>query len=143
MSTTRYETCSLVVVNCGDNEPAEPLAVKPTNNRSGGLRWRRLAVGKNFRNRRRKLIDSRAGNNDAIAAAVSFLGDTQEPASLVFPELDVEVLALNLQFSGLDDVIHFCLKGAEFREQKSEMEAKSAGFKGISYKVAAWVKAAS
>jgi hypothetical protein len=41
---------------------------------------------------------------------VSFLGDTQKLASLVFPELDVEVLALNLEFSRLDDVVHFALR---------------------------------
>jgi len=41
---------------------------------------------------------------------VSFLGDTQKLASLIFPELDVEVLALNLEFSCLDDVIHFALR---------------------------------
>jgi len=38
---------------------------------------------------------------------VSFLSDTQEPAALILPELDVEVLALNLQLFRLDDVIHF------------------------------------
>jgi hypothetical protein len=41
---------------------------------------------------------------------MSFLGDTQEPAALIFPELDVEVLALNLQFFRLDDVVHFALR---------------------------------
>jgi len=41
---------------------------------------------------------------------MSFLCDTQEPASLILPELDVEVLALNLQFSRLDDVVHFALR---------------------------------
>jgi hypothetical protein len=130
MSTIRYETPAVLIVvsaavTSGRNRsPQNRKTIGP-----GGLRWRCLAVGKNFRNGRRKLIHSRAGNNDAIPTAVSFLGDTQEPASLIFPELDVEVLALNLQFSGLDDVIHFCLKGAEFREPKSEMEAKSAGFR--------------
>jgi hypothetical protein len=41
---------------------------------------------------------------------MSFLGDTQESTALIFPELDVEVLALNLQFFRLDDVIHFALR---------------------------------
>src|SRR5262249_20710307 len=99
--------------------------------------WRCLAVGENFSNRRRKLINARARHDDAIAAAVSFLGDTQEPASVIFPELDVEVLALNLQFSGLDDVIHFFLMGPDFGHWRSEMEEKSAPFKGISYRVPA------
>ena len=104
------------------------------------LSWRCLAVGKNCRNRRRKLIDARAGHDDAVAAAVSFLGDTQEPASLIFSELDIKVLALNLEFSRLDDVIHFCLKGADFGRWRSEMEAKSAPFKGISYPSPCWAK---
>ena len=74
------------------------------------LSWRGFAVRKNFSNRRRKIINARARHDDAVAAAVSFLGDTQEPAALIFPELDVEVLAFNLQFSRLDDVVHFALR---------------------------------
>src|SRR3982751_570293 len=74
------------------------------------LRWRGFAVCKNFRNYRRKFINARARHDDAVAAAVSFLGDTQEPAALIFAELDIEVLALNLQFFRLDDVVHFALR---------------------------------
>jgi hypothetical protein len=74
------------------------------------LSWRGFAVRKNFSNRRRKIIDARAGHDDAVTAAVSFLSDTQESTALIFPELDVEMLALNLQFSRLDDVIHFALR---------------------------------
>lgn len=73
------------------------------------LSWRGFAVRKNFRNRRCKVIDTSAWDDDAITAAVSFLSDAQEPPALVFPELNIEVLALNLQFSRLDDVIHFAL----------------------------------
>ena len=74
------------------------------------LSWRGFAVRKNCGNYRRKFINARARHDDAVAATVSFLGDTQEPAALIFPELDVEVLALNLQFFRLDDVIHFALR---------------------------------
>ena len=74
------------------------------------LSWRGFAVRKNFSNYRRKFINARARHDDAVAATVSFLSDTQEPAALIFPELDVEVLALNLQFFRLDDVIHFALR---------------------------------
>jgi len=74
------------------------------------LSWRGFAVCKNFRNYRRKFINSRARHDDAVAAAVSFLCDTQEPAALIFAELDIEVLALNLQFFRLDDVVHFALR---------------------------------
>ena len=110
MSTFHYETFRFRRCKRRSDEPAEPARRKTEKQSVGGLSWRRFAVGKNFRNGRRKLINSRAGNNDAVAAAVSFLGDTQEPAALIFPELDVEVLALNLQFSGFDDVIHFALR---------------------------------
>jgi hypothetical protein len=92
------------------------------------LRWRRFAVCKNFSNGRRKIINARAGHDDAVTTAVSFLSDTQESAALIFPELDVEMLALNLQFSRLDDVIHFASEVAEFRESNSGMEEKFAGF---------------
>src|SRR5215471_8565771 len=92
------------------------------------LSWRCLAVGENFSNRRRKFINARTGHDDAIAAAVSLLGDTQELASVIFPELDVEVLAFNLQFSRLDDVVHFCLTGAILARSPRTMEAKFAVF---------------
>ncbi len=41
---------------------------------------------------------------------MSFFGDAQEFPALVFSELHVEMLAFYLQFSRLDDVIHFPLK---------------------------------
>ena len=74
------------------------------------LSWRGLAVRKNVSNRRRKFLDARAGHDDAVTAAVSFLGDAQESSALVLPELDVEMLALNLQFFRFDDVVHFALR---------------------------------
>ena len=77
---------------------------------SWGLSWRGFAVCKNFSNRRCKVINAGARHDDAITASVSFLSDTQEPAALIFPELDIEVLALNLQFFRLDDVVHFALR---------------------------------
>ena len=74
------------------------------------LSWRSFAVRKNVSNRRRKLLNAGTGHYDAVAAAVSFLGDAQESPTVVLSELDVEMLALNLQFFRLDDVIHFALK---------------------------------
>ena len=41
---------------------------------------------------------------------MSFLSDTQEFTAVVLPELDIEMLALNLQFFRLDDVVHFALR---------------------------------
>jgi hypothetical protein len=37
---------------------------------------------------------------------VSLFGDTQKFSSIVLAELDVEMLALDLKFFGVDDVIH-------------------------------------
>ena len=74
------------------------------------LSWRGFAVCKNFSNRRRKIFNAGTRHDDAVTAAVSFLSDAQEPAALILSELDVEMLALNLQFSRLDDVIHFDLR---------------------------------
>jgi hypothetical protein len=93
-------------------------ALRPTGRRSPASptdwgqqsSWRSLAVSKNVSNCRRKLLNTRAGHDDAVTAAVSFLCDTQESAALIFPELDVEMLALNLQFFRLDDVVHFALR---------------------------------
>ena len=74
------------------------------------LSWRGFAVRKNVSNRRRKFLNAGTRHDDAITAAVSFLSDTQEPPALILPELDVEMLPLNLQFFRLDDVIHFALR---------------------------------
>jgi hypothetical protein len=41
---------------------------------------------------------------------MSFLSDTQEFTAIVLPELDIKMLALNLQFFRLDDVVHFALR---------------------------------
>jgi hypothetical protein len=111
MSTMRTKPSRFVavIISCAADELASPPAKTPKTI-GWGLSWRGFAVRKNFSNRRRKFINARARHDDAVAATVSFLGDTQEPAALIFPELDVEVLALNLQFSRLDDVVHFALR---------------------------------
>ena len=72
------------------------------------LSWRTVVIRQNFSNRRRKVIDAGTRHDDAVAAPVSFLGDAQESPAVVLAELHVEMLALNLQFFRLDDVIHFC-----------------------------------
>ena len=74
------------------------------------LSWRGFAVCKNFSNRRRKIFNAGTRHDDAVAAAVSFLSDTQEFTAVVLPELDIEMLALDLQFFRLDDVVHFALR---------------------------------
>ena len=90
----------------------QPLAnaLRTTRSTFERLSWSGFAVRKNVRNRRRKVINTGAGHDDAVSAAMSFLGDAQEPPALIFSELDVEALALDLEFSRLDDVIHFALR---------------------------------
>ena len=68
---------------------------------------RAFVVRQNFSNRRRKIIDAGTRHDDTVAAAMRFFGNAQESPALIFPELYVEMLALYLQFSRLDDVIHF------------------------------------
>jgi hypothetical protein len=68
---------------------------------------RASVVRQNFRNCRRKLLHAGARHDDAVAATMSFLGDAQEFPAIVLTELHIEMLALNLQFFRLDDVIHF------------------------------------
>jgi len=94
--------------------PANWRALQPTRlplqKVSSGLSWRAFVVRQNFSNCRRKIIDAGARDDDAVAATVSFFGDAQESPALIFPELHVEMLALYLQFSRLDNVIHFALR---------------------------------
>jgi hypothetical protein len=113
MSTIRNETelfgnCYSAVVQLGS--VSSPLAKHRPDKPVQQLGWRGLAVRKNCGYRRRKLINSRARHDDAVSATMSFFGDTQEFTALVLPELDIKVLALNLQFFRLDDVIHFALR---------------------------------
>jgi len=74
------------------------------------LSYRAVVICQNFSNYRRKVIDAGTRHDDAVAAAMSFLGDAQESPAVVFAELHVEMLALNLQFFRVDDVIHFTLR---------------------------------
>ena len=87
MSTVGSADCAHRTPQCG--VPTDSLGVQQ-------LSWRCFAVGKNFSDRRRKVFDAGTWHDNAVAAAVSFLGDTQKPAALILPELDVEVLALDL-----------------------------------------------
>jgi hypothetical protein len=73
----------------------------------GELSRRAFVVRQNFSNCCRKIIDAGTRYDDAVTATMSFFGDAQEFPALIFPKLHVEMLALYLQFSRLDDVIHF------------------------------------
>jgi hypothetical protein len=90
------------------------------------LSWRSFAVCQNFSDRRRKVIDAGAGHDDAVSASVSFFGNAQESPAVVFAELHVEMLTLDLQFSRLDDVIHFSLRPPTLPHSIWPMEEKSA-----------------
>ena len=74
-----------------------------------------------FSNGRGEIIYSGARYDDSIAAAVSFLSDSQEFPTLVLPEFHVKMLALDLHFSRLDDIIHF-LNRASLRCLVCKME---------------------
>src|SRR5438094_9482595 len=90
------------------------------------LSWRGFAVCQNFSDRRRKVVHAGAGHYDAVPASVSFFGDAQESPAVVLPEFHVEMLALDLQFSRLDDVIHFSLRPPTLPQSNRPMEEKSA-----------------
>src|SRR5206468_270332 len=63
---------------------------------------------------------------DAVPASVSFFGDSQESPAVVLPELHVEMLTFDLQFSRLDNVIHFYLRLPTVSHSIWPMEEKSA-----------------
>jgi hypothetical protein len=96
------------------------------------LSWCGFVIGENLSNRRRKLIDAGARHDDAVAATVSFLGDAQESPAVVLTEFHVEMLALDLQLSRLNDVIHFYLRPPTLPYPVWAMEAKSVAFGNFS-----------
>ena len=114
------------VVLFGGQKPLQPtwLPRKPNQR----LSWCAFVVRQNFSNCCRKVIDAGTRHDDAVAATMSFFGDAQESPALVFSELHVKMLTLYLQFSRLDDVIHFPLKGPTLPHPIWGMEEKSAEF---------------
>jgi|SRR5438876_667399 len=120
-SSVAYATIAAAVPRSRKTEPAVQQ-----------LRWRSFAICQNFSNRRRKVIDAGTGHNNAVAAAVSFLGDAQKSSAVILPELHVEMLALDLQFSRLDDVIHFLPKAADFTASALSKGSKICRFLAIS-----------
>jgi len=110
MSTTRAQQKRFVIVNSASVQLAKASEPACHNTRKISvqrLSWRGFAICQNFSNRRRKVLDAGTGHDDAVPAAMSFFGDAQESPAVVLPELHVEMLALDLQFSRLDNVIHF------------------------------------
>src|SRR5438094_4301566 len=109
-------------------DPAIEAGVSPANpgrlhpRRLSGLARRASVIRQNFRNGRCKVIHAGTGHDDAVAPAVSFLGDAQEFPTIILAELHVKMLPLNLQFFRLDNVIHHSwsrrLYGSRFTEGK-------------------------
>ena len=85
------------------------VALPQLNQEIQRLRRCGFAIRQNFSNRRRKIIDAGTRHDDAVTASVSFLSDAQESPAVVLTEFHVEMLALDLQFSRFDDVVHFFL----------------------------------
>ena len=99
--------------------PATRKVVAPMASR---LARRASVIRQNFGNGRCKVIHAGTWHDDAIAPAVSFLGDAQEFPAIVLAELHVKMLTLNLQLFRLDNVIHYSwsrrLYGSRFTEGK-------------------------
>ena len=53
-----------------------------------------------------KLIETGAGHDHCIAPSVRVFGDPEKAPAGIFPELDDEALALDLQFSAGNDGVH-------------------------------------
>src|SRR5437868_6931213 len=82
-----------------------------------------LGVLDYFVNRRGKLIHARARDDNGITATVRFLRDAQEFPAVIFAELHVKMLALDLQFPRLDEIIHVCKKPRSLGRSASKREA--------------------
>ena len=89
------------------------------------LSWRNtLGVINHVVDSSRKLLHTRARHDNRIPATMRFLGDPKKLAAVIFAEFDVEMLALDLQFPGLYEVIHLFAKTAEFRTNRREKESR-------------------
>jgi hypothetical protein len=87
------------------------------------------SVAQNFRDQRGKVIYSAARHDNAVAASMSLLGDAQEFSTLIFAELNVEMLPFDLQLFRLDDVIHLFLRAPTLPYTGCGMEEKSAAYR--------------
>jgi hypothetical protein len=73
----------------------------------GLRRLHAVAWNDDLADRGRKIVHAGARNNDRVATAVSFFGDTQKLPAIVFAELHMEDLAFDLHVPRLDNAIHF------------------------------------
>jgi hypothetical protein len=72
---------------------------------------------------------------------MSFLCDTQESTTVILSELDIEMLALNLKFFRLDDVVHFALRAPSLGSGTPKWKKNPRPFEGISYRLGLTQKA--
>jgi len=74
-----------VIISYAADELASPPATNTENNRLA-VKLAGFAVCSELSNDRRKVINAGARHDDAVAAAMSFLSDTQEFTAVVLPE---------------------------------------------------------
>jgi hypothetical protein len=58
-----------------------------------------------------ELVHARARNDDRIPAAMGFLSNSQELATLILAEFHVKVFPFDLELPCFDDVVHFQKNG--------------------------------
>lgn len=98
MRTQRQRIAASRRVNAGATPRcARPLERKSAPGRCGSRPLRTHSLGaQNFADRCGEVLYASGQNDDDVAAAMSFLGDAQKFTAVVFVELHMEMLALNL-----------------------------------------------
>ena len=70
---------------------------------AGEKRW---LVAETSLDRGGEIVHAGARDDDGVAPAVRFFGNSQKPSAIIFPEFDMEMLPLDLELLGLDNVVH-------------------------------------
>jgi hypothetical protein len=65
------------------------------------------AGAENVVDRRGKIVHARARDDDCVPAAVSFLGNAEEPPTLILAEFEMKSLPFDLNFPRFENAIHF------------------------------------
>jgi len=71
----------------------------------------------------RKFLHARARDYDGVTAPMGLLGDAKELAAIVLAEFHVEVLAFDLHFPRIDEIIHVPKKPRSLGRFSSRREA--------------------
>lgn len=110
--STRMQKWDHGVVESWSNGDGLPSGrgFNPTGN-ARSLRMRHALVSReHFAYRRGKIIHPRAWHDNRVTPAMRLFGDAQKLSTIILTELDVELLALDLQPLRLDNVVHFELR---------------------------------